>query len=194
MADQFQNSFVYPEADKHLDSTISKDNFLSAARCIIYAAPYKDAGGVPVATEFHRIGVVQGYNFGEQRQIEHIFELGSDIPYIVPGRTTGQISIARILLFGADLTNIFFYSDKDVDSAVTQGDFIKSLRDINKPIDLLFASFSNNDAQAVYSRLFVGCWLQSRSESIAAGQVLIAENVNIMYEQIAAFTVPQRPK
>jgi hypothetical protein len=198
MANEYVTQWDY--ADKHVDSTIDRSEFLSSSRCIIYAAPYKSiydatTGGQTnvntagsTSVDFKRIGVVQGWNWGENRQIEMIFELGSDIPYLVPGRTTGQISVSRILLFGKDLANMVYNQTiTDGAAAPTAADsYIKSIKEINKPFDLMFAAYNNNDATKVYSRVFSGCWLQSKNESLSAGQILIAENVNIMYENIVS--------
>lgn len=163
---------------KHIDSSLNKDNFISASRAIIYAAPYNSATGG--TTNFHRVGVVQGYSWGEQRQVEMIFELGSDIPYLIPGRTVGNISLSRILVFGKDMVNVMYYEGNIPDKAM----YIKSLKEVNKPLDLMFAAYDNSTSQQVYSRVFTGCWITSRSESINAGQVLVAENISISYEDI----------
>lgn len=169
--------------DKHINSGISENQFMSSARCIVYAAPNYDGTDADNFGTFAPIGVIQGYNWSEQRQIDMIFELGSEIPYLIPGRTSGQISISRMLLYGRDLVNTL-NGVEDVDP----NSWIRTLKDITKPINLLFATFSNtntaDEQQLVYSRLFRCCWITSRSESIAAGQTLIAENCSIMYQDI----------
>lgn len=199
MADEDLNPSAtkWENKDKHVDSSISKVDFMASSRCLIYAAPtVKGAPNqAPPKTAFKRIGVIQGWNWGENRQIELIFELGSDIPYLVPGRTTGQISVSRIMLFGKDLTNMIYdMTDSDAARAFDETDpetFIKSIREINAPFDLMFAAFNNNEnSDVVYSRVYTGCWIQSKNESISAGQILIAENVNIMYESVVSVQIP----
>ena len=175
---------IWDFKDKHLDPNIGagdSNKFISAARCILYAAP-----GDKNATKssFSRIGVVQGYSWGENKQMEQIFELGSDIPYFVPGRTTGQIQIQRILLSGQDLLNLVYNSDTH-GKETTPSSWIRSIRDINIPLDLMFCFYGegkDNKYSTVYTRLFKSCWIQSRQESISAGQVLVAESVSIVYE------------
>lgn len=162
--------------DKHIDSTIGKDNFVSSARSIIYAAPID--GSKP----FKRIGVVQGWNWGEQRQVEQVPEIGSDVFYLIPGRTMGQLSMSRILLFGKDLVNVIYDVGEGEETAEKR--WIKSIKEISKPINMMFASFDATSQETVYSRIFGRCWITSRSENIGAGQVLIAESVSIMYEDI----------
>ena len=113
-----------------------------------------------------------------------IFELGSDIPYLIPGRTTGQISIQRVLLSGQDLLNLIFNSDVD-GKKTTPENWIRSIRDVNVPLDLMFCFYGEGNTgkyDAVYTRFFKNCWFTSRQESIQAGQILVAESVSLMYE------------
>jgi hypothetical protein len=170
---------------KHIDSSLSRDNFISASRAIIYAAPYDSASGS--AANFHRVGVIQGYSWGEQRQVEMVFEIGSDVPYLIPGRTYGNLSLSRILVFGKDMVNVMYY-----EGALSDSDkYIRSLKEITASIDMMFAAYDMSTDQQVYSRVFQGCWLTSRSESISAGQTLVAENVSIVYEDVVGASIAQ---
>lgn len=170
--------------DDHLDPNISagdENKFLSAARCILYVAPSDKATGTGT---FTRVGVVQGYNWGENKQMEMVFELGSDIPYYIPGRTTGQIQIQRILLSGEDFLNLIYNGDTS-GGEITPERWIRSLRDINIPLDMMFVFYGQGKSKKYdtkYSRLFKNCWIQSRQESINAGQILVAESISVVYE------------
>lgn len=182
-----KNGFVsqWDFHNKHVDSSIAKENFMSAARSIFYTAPYRS--NEEGTESFHRVGVIQGYNWGEQRQIELVFELGSDVPYLIPGRTIGQISISRLLIYGKDFVNLMYYEGDVPDSS----QYIRSLKDIIKPLDCMFASYDNGDQQKVYSRVFTGCWLESRSESINSSQIIIAESVSMRYEDVIGVSMPR---
>ena len=159
------------------DASVNTDSLLTAGRCVIYAQVSDDSN--PGEGHFQPIGIIQAFSWAEQRQVELIFELGSEVPYLIPGRTTGQIGITRMLLHGKDLANVIYGS-------ASNGEVIKSLKDINKPLNLLFASFGSNyeENQQVFSRLFLNCWIVSRNESVGAGQTVIAENCNLLYEDI----------
>lgn len=172
-------------SNKHIDSSIGKDNFMSSARSVIYAAPYQAGANGNVAT-WHRIGVTQQYNWQENRQVEMIFELGSEIPYLVPGRTVGQIVLTRILVFGKDLVNVLYYEGNPPSGAR----YIRSLKEINKPIDIMFAAYDNSNQQKVYSRVFTCCWIESRSERVTSGTIIIGEDVSIRYEDCVGVTIP----
>lgn len=172
-----------------IESNLTKDKVVNSSRCIIYAAPYKSNDLSTISQQtFKKIGVVQGYSFAEQRQIDMIFELGSELPYLIPGRTTGQLSLSRVLLFGSDLINVLYDNT---------GSTVKftSIKDINYPLELMFAGYDASGNPA-FSRVFSECWIQSRSENITAGQVVVAENVNIMYTNISSYnavTTAQAP-
>lgn len=182
MAESYVNKWDF--SNKHVESTITKDNFLSAARSIIYAAPYQSAQ--QGTASFNRIGVIQSYGWQEGRNVDIIFEIGSEVPYLVPGRTIGSIQISRMLIFGKDLVNVMYYGGTVPNNA----DYIRSLKDVTKPLDLMFAAYDNSSAQKVYSRVYTGCHIENRSESIIAGQILIAENISIRYEDIVGISIP----
>lgn len=193
-------------SDKHVDENIRGDNaanFFSSARCILYAQPSSD-DSISNSGKFKRIGVVQSFAFSEQKNIDMIYELGSDIPYYIPGRTVGNLQISRILLSGEDLTNMIYQVEPT--GARTQNySYISTLRDsrLNRPFDLLFAYYGETNQEvsgtdtaysgaqftATYSRLFKNCYISHRSEAMqAGGSVLVAESVAINYQHIAKVT------
>jgi len=179
---------VWEFKDSHLDPNIDAadaDCFLSAARCVLYVKPASKSG-TNDSDEFTRVGVVQGYSWGENKQMEMVFELGSDIPYYIPGRTTGQIQIQKILLSGEDFLNLVYQPNSFSGKQATPSTWIRTLRDINIPLDMMYVFYGQGATKdkydARYTRLFKNCWIQSRQESISAGQILVAESVSIVYE------------
>lgn len=184
--------------DSHLDPTIDaadSNKFLSAARCVLYVKP-ASKNGSSATDEFVRVGVVQGYSWAENKAMEMVFELGSDIPYFIPGRTTGQISIQKILLSGEDFLNLAYQPGNSEGQQSNPSNWIRSLRDVNIPMDLMFVFYGEGSKgagngqvyDAKYSRLFKNSWIQSRQESISAGQILVAESVSIVYEYCSNYT------
>lgn len=186
-----------------------KESFISASRCVIYAQVATGSKNQDISlanSTFYPIGLVQSYGWNEQRQVDMIFELGSDVPFLVPGRTTGQLSISRMMLYGRDLINVLYNSSLNFNTSsnIDPGPnayaqfTIRSLKDIDRPLNLMFAMFSNDynsgqlshnlklDAGSkYYSRVFRNCWITSRGENLSAGQTVVAEQVSIMYEDIS---------
>lgn len=188
--------------NKHVDTELQSTEFLSSYRTVIYSRPASDETkqqvgsiGSAEASQFKAIGVVTAWSFAESRNIDRIFELGSDIPYLVPGYTMGQISLQRVMLNGSDVVNAL-YQGEQANSANTKqknNTSMGSIKDITFPIDILFVAFSTNgNGSAKYSKVFKNCQISSRSESVTAGQVIIAENVQIEYETIVGITLPNR--
>lgn len=188
--------------NKHVDTELQSTEFLSSYRTVIYSRPASDETKQQVesidstdASEFKAIGVVTAWSFAESRNIDRIFELGSDIPYLVPGYTMGQISIQRVMLNGSDVVNAL-YQGEQANSANTKqknNTSMGSIKDITFPIDILFVAFSTNgNGKEKYSKVFKNCQISSRSESVTAGQVIIAENVQIEYETIVGITLPNK--
>lgn len=180
--DEFKN--------KHVNSGESTD-FISSFKTVIYA---KKADSATEVSAFRAIGVIQAYSWNESKQNEYIFELGSDIPYIVPGRTVGQLSINRCLLFGADIVNALYgnevYKGSDV-TANGSGKVINSIKDITEPLDILFVAYKGdgNSTPEKYSKIFKNAHIGSRSESITAGSVIITEGLQLNYENIVGCTI-----
>ena len=189
--------------NKHL-TNVKGTEFLSAFRTVIYARPCATSGSQEVSgsvesSEFKAVGVIQGYSWSEQREVQRIFELGSDIPYVVPGRTIGSLNLSRIMINGNDIVNAL-YDGKNTNGtnandpqggAGNNPETLNSLKDITVPMDILFVAFSTNgDGKNKYSRVFKNCHIESRQESIGAGQVILAEQCSIIYETIVGVTLP----
>ena len=183
-----------------------RGSFLSASRCVVYAQPASQGrsnANLTVEKSFYPIGLVQSYSWNEQKQVDMIFELGSEIPFLVPGRTTGQLSLQRMLIYGRDLLNVLY--SKEINRS-TSNSFAhesreyaqyrkRSLKDIDKPLNLMFAMFpitQNKFNRSLtlsknsnfYCRVFRNCWITARGESLSAGQSVIAEQVSILYEDV----------
>lgn len=181
----------YMNKDQHVDTSINANAFLSSARCVIYAASGTGSTSSTGRTSFKPIGVIQSFSHSEQREVERIFELGSDVPYLVPGRTIGALELSRVMISGKDLLNVMYGNDKASDPA----NWMKSIKDISKPIDLLFVAYTNtNSADAkpqMFYRQFTNCIIQARQEQIAAGTITITEGISIIYEKIGDVKIYQ---
>ena len=184
--------------NQHVDTEVTSDEFVSAFRTCLYARECESSESITgdvdnSQKEFRVIGVVQSYNWNENRDINYIFELGSDIPYIVPGRTIGQIALQRVMINGNDVVNALYANKSYGGEADDNGapKTLNSLKDITKPFDLLFVAFSTNgDGKKKYSRVFKNCQIEARSESIQAGSTILAEQVQIRYETIVGVQLP----
>lgn len=170
--------------DVNIQGSISQNDFTRADRVIIFSAPTPLPG--KSGAKMQPIGLIQGMTHNEQKQLQLFFELGSDAPMIIPGLTTGQLSLQRVLLNGLNLLNAMYHG---VDKKNLRPDqVIRSIRDVNIPLDVLIAKYPvlNGDqaAKAVESTLFRGCQFAARSESITAGGVVVMEQATLQYTTI----------
>ena len=146
--------------NKHVSSGQSTD-FISAFKTVIYAKR-SDSTNLEQTEDvdsFTAVGVIQAYSWNETKSTEYIFELGSDIPYIVPGRTVGQISLNRCLLFGSDIVNALYGNEEFSGGEVTRNGtdkVINSIKDITEPLDILFVAYKGDGTKTAekYSKIF----------------------------------------
>lgn len=175
--------------DQNIQGSVTQSNFTRGDRTIIYTA--KTPLPTEKSTSMQAVGMLQGLTHSEQKQLQIIFELGSSAPMIIPGLTQGQLSLTRVLLSGLDFLNAIYHG---IDTtALTQDQILRSIRDINRPFDLMMAKYPVLEdetiaATALSTVLFRGCQIQARSESISAGGVVTLEQLSIVYATIPKVT------
>lgn len=174
--------------DKNIQGNIEQSDFTRADRVIIYTAPTPLPG--QTSSAMSAVGLIQGMTHTEQKQLQMLFELGSAAPMIVPGLTQGQINLNRVLLNGMNFLNTIYHGSAAENLGPDQ--ILRSIRDVNRPFDLMIAKYPVLDdttaAKAVETTLFRGCQIQSRSESISAGGVVVFEQLNLMYQYVPKVT------
>jgi hypothetical protein len=175
--------------DTNIQGQLSQTDFNRADRTVLFTAP---AG----SNQFVAVGLVQGFSNQEQKQLQIVFELGSANPMIIPGLTTGQLSLQRVLVNGYDFLNSIYRGARASNSAnVTQANVLRSIRDTNASFNVMLVKYKvlteaeeQTDAHVLSTIVFGGCHIQSRSESITAGGVVSMENVALYYQNIPRLT------
>lgn len=196
-ATAWENNF----RNKHVDENLDSSKFLSSYRTVIYSkkadsTKVQDLDGSKDTSSFRAIGVVTAWNWSESRNVDRVFELGSDIPYLIPGYTMGQLSLNRVMLNGSDVVNALYNGEQESSTKSNDTDNVNknvtSIKDITTPLDILFVAFPTNGGGTTrYSKVFKNCQISSRSESVNAGQVIIAEGVQIEYETIVGLKLSE---
>lgn len=176
--------------DKNIQGSITQKDFTRGDRTILYSSPTP----LPLeqASAMNAIGMLQGMSHSEQKQLQIIFELGSAAPMVIPGLTQGQLSLSRVLLNGLDFLNTIYHG-ANPETPLTDDQILRSIRDINRPFDLLMAKYPVLDDQtaavsAISTVLFRGCQIQARSESISPGGVVTLEQLSLVYATIPKVT------
>jgi hypothetical protein len=95
-------------------NTVAGD-FLSSESVVLVSGPPKLDGDTDTyqALELIPIGLVQNTQVTQAKQIQQLFEIGSRLPFFVPGRTTVQVGMARVLFDGPSLMQALYVWTKD---------------------------------------------------------------------------------
>lgn len=90
------------------------------------------------------VGLVQSFNLSQARQIDKIFELGSERAYLVPGRVIPQFSVSKVLYSGPSLLKFasIYYLQRVGESRISDG------VDLSK-VERALASFDPDQASTV---------------------------------------------
>jgi len=157
------------------------------------------------------IGVVENFALAQNKQLQTIFEIGSDRRYFIPGRTINNVSLSRVLMDGPSLMKVMYHYYLPYPGAVqsTSGalngirygnalDRVKDIKDLpgqdsmflnlasdlfNLPIGLL-VMFKNNSEDLVSAVYLERCMINSHNMNINASSILVAEAVNIQFDKV----------
>jgi len=196
--------------------TFKPEDFVEAGTVLILAGPSKLAeNDVAIkTTQLIPIGLVDQFSVSQQKNIQQIFEIGSKLNYVVPGRTVGQIQIARAFFDGASLMKaltaqrggtenpsaanaagggLYSITDNFTKADVAQvgsGNFYANLAssffDISHGICLMFRDQKKDNVAMLY---FEDCLISAHNFGISAQQNIIQEACSITYSRIVPVAV-----
>lgn len=212
----FQEKHVQPSIDDY-------GSFVRAGSVLLAAGPPKlsvrfrpqsnTAGISPEALDdiAHPLGVVENFALAQNKQLQTLFEIGSDRRYFIPGRTINNLSLSRVLIDGPSLMKVLYHfylpapgasqSTNGPLNGIRYGNDLERIRDIknspgqdsmflnlaselfNLPIGLLVMFKNNNDRMVASSYLEV-CHINSHNFNINASSMLVAEAVNIQFDRV----------
>ncbi len=96
----------------HVQQELRGGQFVNAASTLVGAGPPRlaDAGATTTASglQVYPIGLLESVGLQQNRQLQQIFEIGSNRSYFVPGRTVGAISVGRTFYFGPSLLRVLY--------------------------------------------------------------------------------------
>jgi len=212
---KFQEQHVQPSIDDY-------GSFVRAGSVLLAAGPPKlstkftaqQRPGVPPSQLddiAHPIGVVENFALAQNKQLQTIFEIGSDRRYFIPGRVINNCSLSRVLIDGPSLLKVMYnyYLPFPGASAPTNGPigevrFGNNARDVKKIVELpgqdhmflnlasdlfhlpigLLIMFKNNCDQLVAASYLEKCMINSHNMNINASSVLVAEATNLQFDKV----------
>ena len=162
---------------------------------------------------FFPIGMVQNFSLSHNRQFNQIFELGSQRSYFVSGRTTGQLSLGRVLYHGPSLLRAMYArisdgsapglipavvgtpnSPHNVKIAPGYSNMYLNLASdfFAQPVGLLIKMVDSNENTigAVYAE---ACYVPSHSLSVESQGLLVQEQVSVQFERLVPVNINSVP-
>lgn len=93
------------------------NEFVSAESTVVVSGPPRLVDSVG-AMHLVPIGLVQGAQVGQQKQIQQMYEVGSRLPFYIPGRTFVSASLSRILFDGPSLMYALYIAETEQDGRI----------------------------------------------------------------------------
>ena len=197
----------------------SLNNFISAESIVLAAGPATFSGAGSALNTLIPIGLTDSASIQQNKNIIQLFELGSRIPYLLPGRTYAQIQLNRVVFNGDSLlgaltdksgaslpTNLddkpgfnLTYNAQDP-SIETGGKFYMNLASsfFNTPFGLAILYQSSDTAAQVtegagpWVAAFYAenCMIQSHQMTIQGQQYIVMESALVRCTKIIPIELP----
>ncbi len=197
---EFNKQHVQP-ANMKLDDGITSGNFISSESIVLAAGPASVGGPTFDPTELIPIGVTDGIQIAQNKNMLQLWEVGSRFPYFMPGRNFIQGSMGRVVFNGdsllAALTRRNAVDGNDpqfednppggplVDPTHQEGNFYLNLASdyFNHSFGLA-AFFRDSEGDWVAGFYLENCFIQNHAMSLSAQQTVVMENVTIRISNI----------
>ena len=165
----------------------------------------EDLGGFRIVP----IGLVETAQISMNKPLSRIFEIGSKLSYIIPGRTVGGISLSRVFFDGPSLLKAIYmgevkadfsevgskfaqfisnpYKENDVEkyqrfANIGSGNLAMNLASsfFEQPVGLAFF-FKDQSSQEVGQTYFEGCRVSTYNLGISANMNVLTESINMEF-------------
>jgi len=207
----------YIEAGKTELKNIAINDIIESGTVLIVAGPADlDIASDPVKNpkgfRIVPIGLVETAQISINKPLSRIFEIGSFLSYIIPGRVVGGISLSRVFFDGPSLLKVLYmgevledYADGSNKSAkfvsnqtgdtatdifkqyahIGSGNLAANLasRFFNQPVGLGFI-FKDQESDQVSELYFEGCRVGTWNMGISANMNVLTEAINIEFVRI----------
>ena len=183
---KFKNTHVQP--GDVLDANGSLKNFVSAESVVLAAGPSSYPGtmlGLPL------VGLCDSVSVQQTKNLIQLFELGSKLSYIFPGRNYIQMALNRVIFNGDSLMGIITDSLPTPDETVVQTIDLPGYEAVDNETGAYSGKFYLNLASSFFSKSFgLGFFIQDSdaTNDPGTGQWVAgyyAENCMIQSHQMA---------
>lgn len=117
--------------NEHVQSEIKNGEYVSSESTLVLAGPSRlnmltpgdIAGtGFSATNSLIPIGLIQGIQVAQNRQLSRLFEIGSKRSYMVPGRMFANFTVSRFMFYGPSLMRML-YALAPIGEGQVLGDF-----------------------------------------------------------------------
>jgi len=156
------------------------------------------------------IGLIEGVQISMNKPLSRIFEIGSILSYIIPGRALGGISLSRVFFDGPSLLKAIYMGEVKADAADETWKYAKFVSSqfvtatdkdayqryahigsgqlainlastfFNQPVGLAFY-FKDQQSDTVSQVYFEGCQVSSHNLGISANMNVLTESISMEF-------------
>jgi len=201
---------------QHVQDDIRADSFINASTVLISMGPpfFSQAASSSLGSSskdaFYPVGVVDQLTVGQAKDVQRLFEIGSDLSYFIHGRTTNNLTIARTLYNGPSLLRVamaYYPKDKlpslsiydsfdqlnvnlpndvpEITSPPGVGNFWLNLQSdlFKQPLGILLLA-RNQDGSTYGSVYLEECHIAGHQFTIQAGSTIIGEGCQMLFQRV----------
>lgn len=211
-------AYIAPEGISEKES-IAIGDIVESGTVLIAAGPADldkasenlDTGGAGAGGGFRivPIGLVETAQISLNKPLSRIFEIGSKLSYIIPGRTVGGISLSRVFFDGPSILKAIYMGEVKEDYATEESKFAQFMSNpyspegvnayqkfanigsgnlamnlassfFEQPIGLSFF-FKDQQSDTVGQTYFEGCRVSTYNLGISANMNVLTESINMEF-------------
>jgi len=192
---------------KHVqpDDMAGGTDFVSSESIVICAAKMPEPGTNPserIITPdlLVPIGVLDNASVIQNKQIQQVFEIGSKIPFFIPGRTFIQANLTRVVFNGDSLLRVLYPVNPDQaephgpDAPGSHYNTVKHFYAnlassfFNHSLDLAFI-VQDSESEPMGALVLRDCFIQTYQMSITGQQTIVMENCSLRCSRIESLTI-----
>lgn len=207
-------AYVSDATDLSTSESIAINDIVESGTTLIAAGPADldsavDLAKNPEGFRIVPIGLVEAAQISMNKPLSRIFEIGSKLSYIIPGRTVGGISLSRVFFDGPSLLKAIYmgevkadfasdnekfaefvsnpYKESDVEkyqrfANIGSGNLAMNLASsfFDQPIGLAFF-FKDQSSQQVGQTYFEGCRVSTYNIGLSSNMNVITESINMEF-------------
>lgn len=216
-------SFIKPTGQQGTEQSIGIHDIVESGTVLVAAGPADLdrattglGGGTNTSTGYRvvPIGLVETAQISLNKPLSRIFEIGSKLSYIIPGRTVGGISLSRVFFDGPSILKAMYFGEVKSDYATADHKFAKFMSDPkfdtdgvtelyqqfanigsgNLAMNLASSFFDNPIGLAFFFKdqgtdlvsqtYFEGCRISTYNLGISAGMNVLTEAINIEFVRV----------